>query len=191
MNLKKNIQTYISILRGINVSGQKMIKMDALCKMYASLNLANVQSYIQSGNVIFRSRGFNDTELETSIQQKIQEDFGFEVPLMVKDLKEFSHVVMNNPFLKIRKGTEGLHVTFLSRAPDPENLNKIISASYAPDEFKVDGKIIYLHCPNGYGRTKLTNNFFESKLKVVATTRNWKTVNELLNMATALSKLES
>ena len=88
-----------------------------------------------------------------------------------------------NPFIKTEAIDETkLHVTFLTQVPEKSNVDKIDVGKYAPDEFFVDGKVIYLICPGGYGNTKLTNNFFESKLKMTATTRNWNTVNKLVEM---------
>lgn len=167
-----------------------MIKMDALCKMYTNLNLVHVQSYIQSGNVIFQCNESNEKDIEKQISEKIVKDFGFEVPVMVKEMEQLNFIFMNNPFiLENKKDISKVHVTFLSQQPDQSNLKKITGISFAPDEFIVRGKTVYLYCPNGYGRTKLTNNFFENKLKAVATTRNWKTIHELVDRAMALSKI--
>lgn len=176
--------TYISILRGINVSGHKIIKMDALRQTYAELNFRNIQTYIQSGNVIFQDKKSNTGDLEKKITKKIINDFGFDVPVLVKELTEIKDVLGNNPFInKRKKDVSYLHVTFLSNKPLNDNIDKIQGKKYAPDEFILRGKTIYLFCPNGYGNTKLTNTFFENKLRVTATTRNWKTTNELVNIA--------
>ncbi len=182
------MKTYITILRGINVSGHKMIKMEALRKMFEALNFKNVKTYIQSGNVVFQSKETNSDKLEKKIAKKIQEEFGFEVPVMVKELYEIKTVLKNNPFINKRKeDITKLHVTFLSGEPEMEAIDKIKEEQYIPDEFILAGKNIYLFCLNGYGNTKLNNNFFENKLKVVATTRNWKTVNELVLMGENIS----
>jgi uncharacterized protein (DUF1697 family) len=176
--------TYISILRGINVSGHRIIKMDALRKMYADLNFQNIQTYIQSGNVIFQNKKSKPQDLENKIAKKITDNFGFVVPVMVKELAEIKEVLENNPFVhKRNKDISHLHVTFLSAEPSKDSIDKIQGGQYAADEFILTGKTIYLFCPNGYGNTKLTNIFFENKLKVTATTRNWKTTNELANIA--------
>ena len=178
------MQTYISILRGINVSGQKLIKMDALRKMFEDIKFKKVKTYIQSGNVIFESSKSTIESLEKKIMKGIKESFGFDVPVLVKDLSELKIVLKNNPFLKKQnEDVSKLHVTFLSEIPSKENVEKIQAGNYGADEFVLEGKNIYLFCPNGYGNTKLTNNFFENKLKLSATTRNWKTVNELVSIA--------
>ena len=184
--------TYISILRGINVSGQRMIKMDALRKLYMDLKFENVQTYIQSGNVIFQSKETDSKNLEKKIAQEIFKTFSFEVPVIVMDIRELKSVVKNNPFLDDKaKDHAFLHVTFLSAEPEKEKFDKLPKEQYLPDEFELVGKAIYLYCPNGYGNTKLTNSFFESKLKVVSTTRNWKTTNELLNIAEKIRNIKS
>ncbi len=183
------MQTYISILRGINVSGHKTNKMEALRKMYEDLNFKNVRTYIQSGNVVFEDKKTKSPELEKKISKKIVEAFGFEVPVIVKESEEWQTVLKNNPFLKKRKeDITKLHVTFLSQEPEQAIIEKIKEGNYAADEFIILGKCIYLFCPNGYGNTKLNNTFFENKLKVSATTRNWKTTNELASIAENISQ---
>lgn len=182
------MQTYISILRGINVSGHKMIKMDDLRKVYMDLNLKNVKTYIQSGNVVFQSKKSKPSDIENLISKKIIEKFKFEVPVMVKELDELITIINNNPFvIKRKEDITKLHVTFLSEIPELIALNKIKDGQYASDEYVVSGKTVYLFCPNGYGNTKLNNNFFENKFKTTATTRNWKTINELVNIGKTLT----
>ena len=177
------MNTYISILRGINVSGSKMIKMDALRKMYDDMGFKNVQTYIQSGNVVFQSKKTLAAILEKKISKEIFDRTNFEVPVLVKELDELKNVLNSNPFLDKRKeDINFLHVTFLSDTPQKENIEKI-KGEYSPDEFIISDKNIFLFCPNGYGKTKLHNNFFENKLKLQATTRNWKTITELVNIA--------
>ncbi|HWY34576.1 MAG TPA: DUF1697 domain-containing protein [Nitrosopumilaceae archaeon] len=178
------MQTYISILRGINVSGHKIIKMEELRKMYVGLGFKNVQTYIQSGNVIFQYKKTKLQDLEKNVTKQIVKDFSFEVPVLVKELSELIEILSNNPFINKRKeDVSKLHVTFLSEEPEPANIENIKKGQYASDEFILSGKSVYLFCPNGYGNTKLNNTFFESKLKVTSTTRNWKTINGLVNLA--------
>ncbi len=178
------METYISILRGINVSGQKLIKMEKLREAYSDLGFADVNSYIQSGNVIFKTGPTDSRALEERIRNRISKVFGFEVPVLVKEMKEVETVIFNNPFIKDKNKDIGfLHITFLSESPHQDDLDKLSTHNYTPDEFILIEKEVYLYCPNGYGKTKLNNNFFESKLKVNATTRNWKTINELYRIA--------
>jgi len=181
--------TYITILRGINVGGHKSIKMADLRQLFIGLGFKNVQTYIQSGNVIFQNPMNTDTQLlETLIANKISETFGFVIPVLVLTLNDLKSAIENNPFISDKtKDPVYQHLTFLSAIPEKESVGKLDSGNYNSDQFVCTGKIIYLYCPNGYGKTKLTNTFFEMKLKVTATTRNWKTVNELVVMAEKLS----
>ena len=182
------MKTYIAILRGINVSGHKMIKMEALRAMFETLKFKNTKTYIQSGNVVFQSKETNVDKIRSMIVKKIEEEFGFKVPVIIKGLDEIKTVLINNPFINKRKeDNTKLHVTFLSGEPDPQAITAIKGEQYAADEFILSGRNIYLYCPGGYGNTKLSNNFFENKLKVVATTRNWKTINELALIGEAIS----
>lgn len=172
----------ISILRGINVGGHKMIKMDALKAMYAQLGFSRIKTYIQSGNVIFTSPEMPLAVLSGMIVLKIQETFGFDVPVLVLSQSEIAEVIQNNPFI-LNKDIQSLHVTFLSDIPQPADIDAITGNDYGQDEFVVRGKTVYLFCSGPYHATKLSNAFFEKKLRVNATTRNWKTVVALMEMA--------
>ncbi len=185
--------SYISILRGINVSGHKIIKMEDLRKMYAVLGFSEVQTYIQSGNVIFRYKDSQTESLKKKIYKKINETFGFEVPVIVKEISEFKKTMNNNPFLKNKRiaDTSKLHVTFLSEAPAKENSDKIKDRDFGSDEFLIRGDIIYLFIPEKYGNTKISNTFFENKLNVSATTRNWNTVDVLAKMAESQRSMDN
>jgi len=172
------------MLRGINVSGQKLIKMDALRKSYENMGFQNVKTYVQSGNIIFTCNHFEIKDLEQKISRQIEKDFGFEVPVIVLTIDKLKQVIDNNRFLKdLNKDQSSLHVTFLSSKPDLGNQSAIEDKKQNGEEIFFTDSAVYLFCPNGYGRTKLNNNFLEAKLKVGATTRNWKTTNELFNIA--------
>lgn len=175
---------YISILRGINVSGQKKILMADLKTLYEKLGFTNVATYIQSGNVVFKADKKTGENLAINIEQAILKKYKFDVPVIVRTEDEMKKIVTLNPFAKEKKiDIEKLHVTFLAEIPAPENANSIGQIAFPPDRFVLIGREVYLHCPVSYGETKLSNKFFESKLKVTATTRNWKTVNTLAEMA--------
>jgi uncharacterized protein (DUF1697 family) len=181
------MQAYIAILRGINVSGHKLIKMEALRKLFDEMSFKSTKTYIQSGNVVFKAKQAKVQDLEKKIAGAIQKEFGFEVSVLVKEAKELETALKNNPFINKRKeDVTKLHVTFLSTEPEKALIEKIKEGNYGADEFITTGKTVYLFCPTGYGNTKLSNTFFESKLKVTATTRNWKTINELVTMAAEL-----
>ncbi len=178
------MQTYISILRGINVSGHKIIKMDALKKMCADLNFTNVQTYIQSGNIIYQSKLSGTERISNTIKENIKKVFGFEVPVITFTKTELETVINSNPFLKDKsKDPAFFHVTFLSEKPEKINADLLKQADLKNDRYEITDKAIYLYCPDSYSSSKLTNSFIESKLKVNATTRNWKTANELIKIA--------
>jgi uncharacterized protein (DUF1697 family) len=174
---------YIAILRGINVSGSKMIKMDNLKSSMSELKFNTIETYIQSGNIVFEYQETNEDLLANIITDKIQSDFGFDVPVIVMGAGDLNAVIENNPFVKNRnEAIDKLYVTFLSEDPDSILLKGLAVIDISMDEFFISGNVIYLFCPNGYGRTKLNNNFFENKLEISATTRNWKTVIALAGM---------
>lgn len=181
--------TYISVLRGINVSGQKLIKMDALRKMYENLGFRNVTTYVQSGNVVFTSSNIDVDMLEQEISQQIEKDFKFDVPVIVLTADKLNQIASDNPFLKSSNIDHAfLHVTFLSSKPNFYDYKQMEDKKQNEEEIFFSDTAVYLYCPNGYGRTKLTNNFLEAKLKVRATTRNWKTTTELLKIAQQIQK---
>ena len=172
------------MLRGINVSGQKKIKMADLRALYESLGFDNVQSYLQSGNVIFDSSEGDRTKLAMMIEDAIHNEYGYEVAIFIRTVADFQQIIDTNPFLHGRdEDPTKLYVSFLMQRPSDAKLSALTVPEKSADEFVVAGDVIFVFCPNGYGRTKLSNNFFERKLQVAATTRNWRSVNALLEIA--------
>jgi len=178
---------FISLLRGINVSGQKKMLMADLKALYEELNFSAISTYIQSGNVVFSAENENKAEIAAQIEAKIAEKYGFKVPVLIRTASDLEKIQNYPIFMKEKiDNPHSIYFTFLSAEPSQTHQDKIVATNYLPDEYKIEGREIYLFCPNGYGNTKLSNSFFESKLKVIATTRNWKTLNVLLEMANAL-----
>lgn len=176
--------TYISMLRGINVSGKKLVKMDALRMMYENLSFLNVRTYVQSDNVVFIYKDTDVGELEDIIGAEIERCFGFVVPVIVLKKDVLQAIINQNPFANdLSKDELYLHVTFLSNKPKEYDKSIFEKGKQSGEEFYFTDIAVYLYLPNGYGRTKLTNSLFENKLKVMATTRNWKTTKELLKLA--------
>lgn len=177
------MSTFISMLRGINVSGQKRLPMDSLRELYTGLGFTAVQTYVQSGNVIFQAS--DDPVLLTGrLEQRIQEAYGYEVAVFIRQAEDFRLILDNNPFLTERhEDPTKLYVTFLYQAPAEAAWEKANPPTGISDEFARGDRSVYVFCPNGYGRTKLSIDFFEQKLGVQATTRNWNTVNALYQMA--------
>lgn len=176
--------TFVSLLRGINVSGKNLVKMAALRESYLDLGFKEVSTYVQSGNVVFHAPTGSLASLCESIRKKILADHGFTVSVVVRTPNELRRIIAANPFLG-KKGIDPLklHVTFLSAAPKKADVTKMDGLRVGNDEFYLSGKEIYIHCPNGYGGTKLSNNAFEKAFSVTATTRNWNTLNELLRIS--------
>jgi len=158
--------------------------MEALRQMYEGLGYLNILTYIQSGNVIFQSELTDPRAVEETITEKIVQTFDCDVPVLVLTDDELKAALENNPFRNdTTKDVAFIHLTFLSEVPDNALLKKMQPDHYLPDEFAILNKTIYLYCPNGYGNTKLSNTFFENKLKLKATTRNLRTSLQLLLMA--------
>lgn len=179
------VKTYISLLRGINVGGHRKIKMDDLKVLFENLGLEKVRTYIQSGNVVFQSKIQNSKRLADLISAEIKLHFQIDVPVIIKNIEEFAEVYDDNPFIAQNKDTQKLYVIFLSDIPSESVLEKIKKNSGA-DLYITYKSAIYLFCPNGYGKTKLTNTFFENNLKIAATTRGWATVSQLNSIAKTL-----
>lgn len=177
------MKTYIALLRGINVSGQKKVPMAELKACLEELSYRNVRTYIQSGNVVFQKADASRTQLEKQIEDQLLARFGFQVPTLVKEPPELEYVLNHNPFLREGKDPDRLYLTFLADTPAAERVALLDEVDYSPEAFVLDGKNIFFFSPSGYGRAKMNNNFFEQKLKVDATTRNWRTVNRLWEMA--------
>lgn len=173
---------YISILRGINVGGKRKILMTDLKDLYSDLGFINCITYIQSGNVVFHYKDVPNTEIEQKIEKAISSKYGFDVPVIVRTKEEFHDAVHSNPYLE-DKEIDSLCLTFLNQTPQVEKVEIIEKLSFTPDEFQTIGSNVYIFCPGPYHKTKLSNQFFESKLKVKATTRNWKTVMKLLEIS--------
>lgn len=177
------MEKYIAMLRGINVSGKNMIKMELLKNCMEDMGCHSVKTYIQSGNIIFDYPNSNALDLAKQIKETINKDFGLDVPVIMRPAEDFPAILSKNPFINERQeNIDYLHVTFLGHIPDPQLVKKLETSAFLPDECVVYADLVYLFCPGGYGNTKLNNNFFERKLKVEATTRNWKTVCKLAEL---------
>lgn len=175
--------SYIALLRGINIGPHKRIKMEALQRALQELGFEDIRTYIQSGNVVFKTASTDTTRLANKIEKKLLSAFGFPVPVIVRTSAELHQVIQKNSFLKeVGIDSSELHVTFLSGSPEKIVLKSLDRIAAGADRFNGGGKEIYLHCPNGYGETKLSNIALEKVLSVQATTRNWKTVTKLYEM---------
>jgi uncharacterized protein (DUF1697 family) len=178
------VPVYVSLLRAVNVGGRK-VAMAALRELYERLGHADVVTYVQSGNVVSRTSARRAATVEETLGAAITAEFGIEVDVLVRTPGQLRTVLDANPFLRARgappheKSLKSLHVTFLAREPEPARGRDLDGSAFAPDEFRIVGREVFLTCPGGYGHTKITNSWFERKLGVPATTRNWATVTKL------------
>jgi len=173
----------VSMLRGINVGGHKSIKMEALRAMYESLGLRDAQTYVQSGNVVFRTAARDLGPLAKRIESKIEQTFGFRPGVIIRTPSELREVIRRNPFVK-RHGIEPgkLLVTFLVADPGREACDRLLSLKADPEELRMQGSEVFVYYPNGMGRSKLSHALIEKTLKTPGTGRNWNTVTKLLEM---------
>ena len=176
--------TYISLLRGINVSGQKKIKMAALKVVYESLKFEHVKTYIQSGNVVFQSSNDKVT-IKNKIETAIKEHFDFDVPVLILTQEQLENTAKSLPFPAIDIEEEGskIIVFFLSESVSNDQEKTLGAYLTNSEQLVLDQNVIYLYCPEGSGKSKLTNKLVETKLGLTSTARNIKTVNKLLSLA--------
>lgn len=177
--------TYLALLRGINVSGKNPIRMPELRDSVSRLGFRDVQTYLQSGNIVFRTDQTDVTTLAAKIKTTITQDFGHDVSVLVLSAKDLALIANSNPLWPKSGGEETLfHCTFLFQ-PVSAAAFKAFKLPAADGEHAVliDSAIL-LHCPHGYGKTKLNNSFFERALGVPASTRNWRTVLALQALCT-------
>lgn len=182
---------FISMLRGVNVGGHNVIKMDALRALYEAQKFRNCQTYVQSGNAVFCARASDADAHAARIQSAIVKKFGFSPEVIVRTAADLRAVVSKNPFAK-RAGIEPakLLVAFLARDPGAQARAKLGALKIVPEEAIFAGRELYIYFPNGVGRAKLSWPTIDRTLKVPNTGRNWNTVTKLLEMAEKLEDAE-
>lgn len=173
---------YVAFLRGINVSGQKLIKMEILRQYFEMPGVKNIATYIQSGNVLFDSKETDTARLVTKIEKQLSKHLGYEVPVVVRSLAQIKDLVESNPFgTDAEKDGRKLYVHFLSDTPK-EDLHRALDKYKGPEEeYLIMGTELFFLSP-GFGNTKMTNSVIERKLGVTATARNWATINKILTL---------
>lgn len=172
--------TYVALLRGVNM-GRNILRMDRLREVCSEMRLKSVRTYVQSGNVFFEGQG-SAAHWSQALERRLAGETRLPVTVTVRTVVEMAKVLTENPFLGKEIDTTGLHVTFLQDAPAKSAVEALGKVKAALDRFSRVGKEIYLRCPDGYGRTKLSNSVIEKILSLRATTRNWNTVKKLHEM---------
>lgn len=167
------------------MTGHNSMKMTDLSELYKDLGYNDAETYIQSGNVIFTSHTDQSTaQISQSIERAILKKFSYEIPVIIRSVNELTEIISENPFLKEENFDPAkMAVIFLTTEPSEIALQKVAGINYPPDKFIILGREIYIYCPNGFGRTKLYTNFFEKKMGVTGTARNWKTINTMFTLA--------
>jgi uncharacterized protein (DUF1697 family) len=174
--------TFVALLRGINVGGKKKIAMAELRSLLSSLGFEDVVTYIQSGNVVFRSTDSDPDRVSAAIERKVATTFGIDPAVLLRTPAELEKTAERNPYLA-RGDLSKLYVVFLDRAPAVSAVAELDPGRSPPDEFTLSGREIYLHLPNGAGRSKLTIDYFERVLRARATQRNWNTLLRLIELS--------
>lgn len=174
--------TYIALFRGINIGGRHIIPMSELKIIIENLDLKDVKTYIQSGNVVFKCNEKNRDKLSAKISLAIDKKFGFEPKVMLLSIGELEEAIKLNPFKKGESDHKTLHVMFLSEIPSNPNMQAMETIKVKGEQFRLIEKLFYLYAPDGVGRSKLAANI-EKHLGVPITGRNWRTVQEVYSIA--------
>ena len=176
--------TWVAMARSVNVGGRNRLPMADFREVLAGLGFAGVRTYLQSGNAVFTARG-PAPRLARSIEERLRAECGLEVPVVVRSGAALERVLASTPFAAFVAEPTTVHVTFLSEMPDPGAVQALADRPpvSGDDRLEVIGSEVHLHCPGGYGETKLTNAFVERALGVSATTRNWRSVTALAALA--------
>lgn len=174
--------TFVALLRGINVGGKHRLPMEELREIFEQTGCDQVRTYIQSGNVVFRAEAAALPALGPQVEAAIGDRYGFQSPVIFRSAAELDDIVARNPFTG-ETDEESLHVMFLRSTPSAGAVSALDPDEFAPDDFAVSGREIFLRCPNGVARSRLTSRYFDSRLETVSTVRNWRTVRTLLEMS--------
>jgi uncharacterized protein (DUF1697 family) len=174
---------YVALLRSVNVAGHGRIAMADLTETFLTLGYTDVTTYIQTGNVLFRSPGRSAAALAAAIERQLEQDFGHAPAVVLRTVPDLTRVVGTSPFPKKGADPSRHHVTFLAAPPSEERLAAFTAPPSGRDELTIVGQEVYVHTPDGYAGTKLTGAFLERRLGVLSTTRNWNTVTKLHALA--------
>lgn len=178
------METFVALLRGINVGGRNTVRMQALRDLLGDLGLAAVKTYIQSGNVAFQSGGQNAAALAEAIGAAIADVHGFRPQVMVLPLADLQTAVAANPYPEAAADPKSVHLYFLAAAPDEVDWEPLDDVKKESERYQLIDNVFYLHAPEGIGRSKLAAKV-EKALGVPVTARNWRSTQKILDMAEA------
>jgi uncharacterized protein (DUF1697 family) len=174
---------YVALLRSVNVAGHGRLAMPVLKESFLALGYSDVSTYIQSGNVVFRSASKSPSKLATAIEGRLEQDFGSSPAVIVRTVPELQRVLATSPFPTQGADPSRHHVTFLAEKPSGERLAAFSAPASGRDELVIIDREVYVHTPDGYGNSKLNGAMLERRLGVLSTTRNWNTVTKLCQLA--------
>ena len=174
---------YVALMRGVNVGGQNKLPMKHLIDIFDCARAQDVRTYIQTGNVIFSSTAVAAKQIASAVRNEIERRHAYNVPVVIRSAAALRRVVAANPFLHHGAATEKLHVAFLAKKPTAAMVKELDPDRSPGDRYELQGSEIYLYCPNGMARTKLTNAYFDAQLSTTSTIRNWRTVLKLVELA--------
>jgi uncharacterized protein (DUF1697 family) len=173
---------FVSLFRAINVGGHSQVKMAELTELHRTIGLANVRTYLQTGNVVFETDRNDSTLLASEIAQGFEQKFGFATEVMVRNVSELRQLTTLNPFNQPERESKWVVVMFLSVSPEARAKKELLEVYKGPEEMHFVDKELFIYYPEGIGRSKLSNNYIEKKIKAMGTGRNWNTVMKLLEM---------
>ena len=188
--------TYLALLRGINVGGQHEVPMARLRALLTGLGFADVRTHLRSGNVLFRTtgpdgagavvsdpKGESEIRLETRLETALREEFGFEVPVLVRTPDELRRALDDSPWSGAELDASKVLLLFVREQPAPNHFAELDAERFAPDQFRLIDRVVYCYFPNGMGRSKLGPALQAVRPQLTMTGRNWRTVRTLLEMA--------
>ncbi|MEA5447701.1 DUF1697 domain-containing protein [Leptolyngbya sp. CCNP1308] len=178
---------YIALIRGINVGGKNRLPMQALVAMLEAIGCRQVKTYIQSGNAVFESKEKDALRLANQISLAIGQQCGFEPYVLILGFQEMQRAIAKNPFPQAAADPKTLHLGFLATAPENLKLEKLAELRKDGEDFRLLDKVFYLYAPAGIGRSRLAANA-EKLLGVAMTSRNWKTVSAIRDIAQSLER---
>jgi uncharacterized protein (DUF1697 family) len=174
------MSVHVALLRGINVGGKNSLPMKELVALFSGLGCKAVRTYIQSGNVVFEANETLARRVPEALSRKILEEAGLRIPVVTRSAAELALSLRANPYLETELDPARLYVAFLASEPSRAQVQALDPRRSPPDEFVVRARDVYLHLPNGAGKTKLTNAYLDSTLGTVSTLRNLATVKKLV-----------
>jgi uncharacterized protein (DUF1697 family) len=179
----EGVTTFVALLRAVNVGGNNQVSMAKLRALLESLGYSDVTTYIQSGNIVLDGKERTSAALVPKIEAAIAGNFGLTIDVVVRTARELTTAIESNPFLRRVSDRTKLHVAFLNKAPDRSRVDSLDPSRFIPDEFAVGAREVYLHCPDGLGRSKLAAALVAKLAPAPSTVRNWNTVTKLAELA--------